>query len=88
MVINQNHADLHPRNCLQFTVRNDQPIPMTRTSLGYKVSKAALNMCKPPYVLPTCCTEPVKIILYVWILLAHNATVVILTWWQNPLSME
>ncbi|KAL0047047.1 hypothetical protein WJX82_004986 [Trebouxia sp. C0006] len=28
----------------QFEVRNEQPIPMTKSSLGYKVSKAALNM--------------------------------------------
>ncbi len=75
MVINQNHADFHPYGWLQFTVRNDQPIPMTKSSLGYKVSKAALNMCKPPYLLPTCCTEPVRILLHVWILLAHKATV-------------
>lgn len=61
---------------------------MTKSSLGYKVSKAALNMCEPPYVLPNCRTEPVKIILYVWILLDHNATVVTLVWWQSPHRME
>ncbi|DBA78410.1 TPA: hypothetical protein ACH3X2_007907 [Trebouxia sp. C0005] len=42
----------------QFTVRNDQPIPMTKSSLGYKVSKAALNMRKRPYFFPpAACAE-------------------------------
>ena len=36
---------------VQFAKRKEEPSIVTSVSLGYKTSKAALNMCKPPHVL-------------------------------------
>ncbi len=60
---------------MQFSRRHEEPSKMTSVSLGYKTSKAALNMCQHSHLVPAACLADEMLLFFSKCLLSECVSV-------------